>query len=375
MAVSRHDAAAVIDNGVVAVAGDPACGRNRAGGRRNDGCAGRRRDVLALVELAGAVNRMDTPAISAGGNSVARQRPGERAAVTGRGARAGRRDLIARGALLLCGRCCCGCRRCFLARLLGDLVAYGVHFVRNALVLGLLLLLVGFQALLKRLLLCLAGLQLLGLVVQVVLILDLLVLRFLEVITLLLNVLLGCRILRDDLLVVVHDGRHNVETVEQIGEARRVEQHLEIADVALLVGRADGLREILLLRLERLLCALELGGLDVDLLLEALDVRLYGLDLLLGEGDLLLERGTGLFDVADLACGRVELLLDLSLLVLERGELVLELCARGRARINDARGNDRHEHCADQNACNSAGYQAYGFLFHHMIVLLVLRHP
>ena len=268
---------------------------------------------------------MDTPAISAGGNSVARQRPGERAAVTGRGARAGRRNLIARGALLLCGGCCCGCRRRFLARLLGDLVADRVHLARDALVLGLLFLLVSLKALLKRLLLLLAGLELLGLVVQVVLILDLLVLRFLEVIALLLNVLLGCRILRDDLLVVVHDGRHNVETVEQIGEARRVEQHLEIADVALLVGRADGLREILFLRLERLLRALELGGLDVDLLLEALNVRLYGLDLLLGEGDLLLERCTGLFDVADLVCSRVELLLDLSLLVLERGELVLEL--------------------------------------------------
>lgn len=124
MAVSRHDAAAVIDNGVVAVAGDPACGRNRAGGRRNDGCAGRRRDVLALVELAGAVNRMDTPAISAGGNSVARQRPGERAAVTV----AVPEPVVVTGLLpeefFFCSLCRSGSlggRLSLLARLLGDL--------------------------------------------------------------------------------------------------------------------------------------------------------------------------------------------------------------------------------------------------------------
>ena len=375
MAVSRHDAAAVIDNGVVAVAGDPACGRDRAGGRRDDGCAGRRRDVLALVELAGAVNRMDTPAISAGGNSVARQRPGERAAVTGRGARAGRRDLIARGALLLCGRCCCGCRRRFLARLLSDLVAYGVHFVRNTLVLGLLLLLVGFQALLKRLLLLLAGLQLLGLVVQVILILHLLVLRFLEVVALLLDVLLGRGVLRYDLLVVVHDARNDFDAVEQVGEARRVEQHLKVADFALLVGRANGLGEGILLLRERLLRGLKLGALYIDLVLKTGDIRLYGVDFLFRERDLLLERRTGRFYVADLARGRVELLLDFGLLLLERGELVFQLRARSRACVDDAGRDDRHEHCADQYAGHDTGYQTNGFLFHHRYVLLVLRHP
>ena len=63
MAVSRHDAAAVIDNGIVAVAGNPACGGNRAGCSCYDRCAGRCRNILALVELAGTIDRMYTPAI------------------------------------------------------------------------------------------------------------------------------------------------------------------------------------------------------------------------------------------------------------------------------------------------------------------------
>ena len=80
MAVSRHDAAAVIDNGIVAVAGNPACGGNRAGCSCYDRCAGRCRNILALVELAGTVDRMYTPAIGTRIIGVTRKRPGERAA-------------------------------------------------------------------------------------------------------------------------------------------------------------------------------------------------------------------------------------------------------------------------------------------------------
>ena len=117
MAVSRHDAAAVIDNGIVAVAGNPACGGNRAGCRCYDRCAGRCRNILALVELAGTEDRMYTPAIGTRIIGVTRKRPGERAACQRCASQIARRTAARRGraaALLLCGRCCCGCRSSFL---------------------------------------------------------------------------------------------------------------------------------------------------------------------------------------------------------------------------------------------------------------------
>ena len=312
---------------------------------------------------------MYTPAIGTRIIGVTRKRPGERAACQRCAAQIARRTAARRGraaALLLCGRCRCCCRSSFLAGLLCDLVTYGVHLAGDALVLGLLLLLVRLQALLQCLLLLLAGFQLLSLILQVFLILYLLVLGSLQIIALLLNILLGSGVLRYDLLIIIHDRGNNLQTAEKIREVGRVQQNLQIAGLALLIRRADSLRKTLLLAVQRLDRSIQLGRLDVDLVLQAVDIRGYRRNFFFGELDLFLQGGTGLCNLIHLACQTIQLRLDRCLLILQIGQLAFQFLTAHRTGINQTGGDHREHHRCNQDARNNAGDQAHGFLFHHI---------
>ena len=138
---------------------------------------------------------------------------------------------------------------------------------------------------------------------------------------------------------------------------------------ALLIGGADGLGKLLFLFRQRLFRGLQLGGLDVDLLLQALDILLDRRDLLLGQVDLLLQRLARRLHVIGLRGQVRDALLHCGLLLLQLAQLVLERrlirIVLRRGRIDQAGRQHGRQHRNNQNARHDTRDQAHGFLFHH----------
>ena len=184
-----------------------------------------------------------------------------------------------------------------------------------------------------------------------------------------LNVLLSRRIFLYHLLVIIHQRGDNLHTGKQIREAGGIEQHFQVADFALLIGGAHGLRKLFLLLCKRLFSRFQFRGLDINLILQARNILLHRRDLLLCQVDLLLQRVACRLYIIGLLGQFCDRLLHRRLLFLQRTELVAKriririiLCSRCK---RQAGGEHGKQHRDNQDARDHTRNQPDGFLFHH----------
>ena len=149
---------------------------------------------------------------------------------------------------------------------------------------------------------------------------------------------------------------------------------MQVAAVALLVGGAHRQRELLFLLLQRLLGRLQLGGLNVNLALQALDICLNRRDLFLGQVDLALQRSACRFHVARLLGQFRNLFLNRRLLVLQAGQLILQLVRiLSRARkCNAGRQHGREQRDHEDTGDDTRDQPGGAFLHHNGIRSFVL---